>query len=420
MKKVALSAALVLAASSCTHIEVDKRVERGPTLRTFERDLAAEGGLAGQVEAKWPQLSVQVSAYDLCRTHKVEEYVEETITERTATSSGPALALGVTSTLVGAGLYLARPLFPGDPNTRVIDQGGNYGPSQRQVFTGWSIGFVIVGVPALVVGVLGYSQAGEDVQTRKVEQVVSATEQRCHSRPVNGKLELSDSGGSAPLARDTTGAQAVFQADELRTHPVDRLLFNGRAVEVSGNGMALIDAFRACVGLAAPTLLEELPRAELVARLAQARQCRTVEGGPGAQAASALDAEVARRGENEVPFAERPGPRLEGYDDALAAYAPKLHLAAGSADLSALAQPDALVGQAATLAGILEERPEANIAVVQLGAQRVLLFVPADVPWAFDFAVGSRVEVLAVAMGHQALGPLVAPLFRAVWMRPSP
>lgn len=420
MRRAALAAAFAWAVSACAHIEVDKRVERGPSLRTFDRELVAEGGLAGQVEAKWPQLTVQVSAYDLCRIHKVEEYVEETITERTATSSGPALTLGVTTTLVGAGLYLARPLFPGAPNSQVIDQAGNYGPSQRQVFTGWSVGFLVVGIPALVVGVLGYSQAGDDVQTRKVEQVVSATEQRCHLRAVDGKLELGDSAGAPGLARQTRAGQAAFEADELRAHPVDRLLFNGRAVEVPAGGMALVDAFRTCAELGAAPALEALSRVDLSARLARARQCRTVEGGPGAEAVSALNAEVARRGESEVPLAERPGPRLEGYEDALAAYAPRLHFAAGSADLPALAQPDALVGQSATLAGILEERPEANIAVVQLGAQRVLLFVPADVPWAFDFAVGTRVEVLAVAMGHQALGPLAAPLFRAVWMRPSP
>ncbi|MHB8873031.1 MAG: hypothetical protein ACYC8T_05035 [Myxococcaceae bacterium] len=193
--------------AGCAHVEVDRRVERGPTLRTFERELAAEGGLAGEVEAKWPQMAVWVSAYDLCRVHKVEEYIEERITERSASSAGPSLALGVTSTLVGAGLFLARPAFSDDPSSRVIDRGGHYGPSTRQLATGWAIGLVIVGVPALVVGVLGYSQAGEEVETRKAEQVLSATEQRCHPRPVNGTVELSDSRGPKGPARETTGGR---------------------------------------------------------------------------------------------------------------------------------------------------------------------------------------------------------------------
>ncbi|MHB8873030.1 MAG: hypothetical protein ACYC8T_05030 [Myxococcaceae bacterium] len=155
-------------------------------------------------------------------------------------------------------------------------------------------------------------------------------------------------------------------------------------------------------------------------QLTEARLCRAVEGGPGAEAVKALEAEAQRRRADAPTGEAGPGPRLETFDDALAAYAPKLHFSEGGQSLLALARPDELRGQAATLTGILAERPEANIAVLQLGAQRVLLFVPPDVPWAFDFAVGSRVEVLGVATGQQTLGPLTAPLFRVVWMRSAP
>ena len=108
---------------------------------------------------------------------------------------------------------------------------------------------------------------------------------------------------------------------------------------------------------------------------------------------------------------------MNSFEEAVAAYAPALTIAEDSPALDKLQDPERLVGQAVLLRGVLERREEENIAVVQVGGMRVLVFVAPDRLWAQDFPRGSRVELVGVVMGRQRLGALEAPLVRAVWMR---
>ncbi len=309
-----LCGAVALVWAGCVHVEVDKRVERGPLLRRFERPAVAEGGILAEVGARWPTLKVSIASYDRCLTQQVEEYAEEHIVERTAQSAGPALAMGITTSLIGGGLLLGRPLFSEAPNRSVIDGAGRYGPSDRQLATGWGVTFIALGAPALVVGILSYVQSGEEVTIHKGEQVVGVTERQCNVRPIDGEVVLDgtrrrarpeaaaappDWSAAEPVAEKTSGGIATFDAAVLSGQSIDGLRFNGRPVELTTHARAALDAFSACLGAQPPERVEELSTDALVEKLRAARECRAVEGAPAADWLSRLEAEAARRRDGE-------------------------------------------------------------------------------------------------------------------------
>ena len=51
-------AILALGAAGCVHVETTTRTERGPLLRTFERQQVVEGAVRATVTAQWPRLFV--------------------------------------------------------------------------------------------------------------------------------------------------------------------------------------------------------------------------------------------------------------------------------------------------------------------------------------------------------------------------
>ncbi|MFZ5467804.1 MAG: hypothetical protein ACOZIN_00085 [Myxococcota bacterium] len=412
----------VLAASvaGCVHVERVERVEKGPLLRTHERRTVVEGGLAGDIEVAWPKLTAKVARFQLCRTEQVDEYAEEHVTERSVPSAGPALGMGVSTTLVGGGLLAARSAFSAEPNRSVIDESGHFGPSSRELATAWSIGLLTVGVPALVVGLWGAAHSGEEVEVRKSELVVGVRDERCERKPAAGSLALVDGTGrvlaSASLQEGVAGVEAgALAADELAALVVD-----GQPVELGEESWTKLHAFEACAHLSklSAAELQTQPTSRVRALFEEARRCRAIENGPGAEATRLFETELERRRTAaELPEGmSRPGPRIESFEDALAAYSPTLRWTKESPDL---ARASEVVGQPVYLAGILTHRVEPNIAVVQVGAHPVLVFIAPEELWSAAVQEGSRVEAVAVVMGEQTLGKVSGPLVRAVWLRPA-
>ena len=123
---------LLSLASGCMHVETTTRVERGPMLRSFEREQVVEGGARATVTAKWPELTVGLRGHDTCRVQTVEEYAEEQTTERTSRSAGPALSAGIVNGLAGIILLSVSQFVSNDFNKSMIDINGRFPPSPRQ------------------------------------------------------------------------------------------------------------------------------------------------------------------------------------------------------------------------------------------------------------------------------------------------
>jgi hypothetical protein len=416
VRRAAAAALAVLC--GCIQVHTDTRVERGPTLRTYERDGATlPGGVRARAEAHWPTVSLSFVRYEKCDREQVEEYGEEHITEKTVPSAGPALASGISTSLLGVGLLLARGLFSSAPDTRTIDGGGRYGSSDRTNATVWSCVLMALGLPALTVGVVGLSQAGEETHTERVEQVVSSKQHPCREVPADGRVEWVDEKGATGKTFATAGAALTVRADDVRGVDVTAATLDGAAVSLSAEDVPAFHQFLACVQLEAANAPAPPTRRKLGAQLELARACAEVPGGPGTEALtrlkSALDALPPGPAEPEE------APRLQSYQDAVKAYHPELKFLVGDDGARLAAEADALVGQAVQMQGQVLERVESNIAVLEVCGVRVLAFLAPDAPWAADVKAGAHVELVGILQGVQELGVLRAPLVRAAWVRPS-
>jgi hypothetical protein len=412
---------LLLACGACVNVDSTTRVERGPLLRTFDREQIVEGGVRGSVTAQWPKLYVALEGHDTCRSQKLEEYAEEHTTERSSTEIGAALSTGIACTLAGAGLLAASPLVSGEPNRKNIDSGGHYGASDRQLVQGWSIVTLAVGVPALVVGVIGYLRQGSVTEVKKVEQVAGQKEVECRQRDVDGPVQLMSEQHPAATGTAIAGSKLEFDESSLMTVGVDRVLFFGREVELDDASRRVLDGFSACRQLQREQVATAgaLSTGALMNRLERVRACRLLRPEAMAQEGAALEAEVAHRREGGDPGAFPVGPNVTGFEEAVSAYAPRLTLSERSEDLSRLDAIDEVVGQAAVVEGIVTEGVTANIGVLQVGNRRLFLFLPSQRAWGGDFPPGTRVEAVAVVVGEHTLGNQTLPLLRAVFMRPA-
>ncbi len=295
--RAAIALILICAFTGCVRVEENVRTERGQLLRTFERPEVLEGGVRAAVVAPWPALDVFVQGFDTCRTLTVEEYAEEKITERKSGAAGPAISAGVVGTLTGIVLLAISPLVSGEPNKTLIDGGGNYGPSTRQQVTGWSIVGFGVGVPAIAVGIISLLRQGEDVETRKAEQIASQKDLECNARAVDGPVDLVGEKGAAVLSRPAVAGRVRFEASDFKTAELEQVVFFGRAAELDDASRAALDRFSACMTLEldpAPDL-KTLDRDALLFRIERTRACRFLRGEALADAARALDDEAERR-----------------------------------------------------------------------------------------------------------------------------
>lgn len=413
---VASSAAL-LWLSACATVHTDVRTERGPLLGTTQRQqVIPDAAVRATVETRYPALTVHFQRADTCRTEEVQAFAEQRITERSAPEAGPAIASGMPTVLLGLGLLIGRGFFSDAPNTEVIDSEGRYGVSDRKVATGWSIGLLAFGAPALLTGIFELTQTGTSTETRKVEEVKSQKDAPCHARPAEGEARLVVKGGVGP-AFPAKGGSVTLDVATVRAHPVETFTLDGAPVALAEEEQGKLDAFQACAAVL-PGPLEQgvgvlsdeaLERAGALAKL-----CDGLPEQPAKLLAQAVAAEQAAR-EARAPKA----PVIQSYEQALAAYPPTLTFSAESPDLVKLDHPEALVGQAVLLRGFLDEQVSPNIVVVRVGARRVLVLLGPKALWNTHFEIGSRVEAVAQVAGTQRLGELESPLLRAVWMRPA-
>ena len=420
MRSLAVMMAAVLA-TGCSGLESTTRVERGPLLRTFDRKQVVDGSIRAEVTAKWPKLHVSLRGHDLCRTQIVEEYAEEHTTERTSTAAGPALSMGIVGTLIGIGMLVATPLLSNEPNRESIDGGGRYGASLRTQVRAYSIIGFVVGVPALAVGLINYVRQGVDTDVQKVEQVATQKEVVCNERDVDGPVALMSDQRLTVEGKSIAGSAVEFDESQFVTVGADRITFFGREAELDEASRKVLDGFSACRQLAREQMaaLSAVRTGALMNRLERVRACRLVRPDAMIEEGKALEAEVALRRQGGDPGAQPVGPNVTSFEEAVSSYSPRLKLSVGSPDLAKLDQIEELVGQSAVIEGIVTEGVTPNIGVVQVGSRGVFVFLPVKKAWGGDYAVGTRVEIVAVVVGTQTLGERTLPLLRAVWMRPA-
>lgn len=419
-----LLVAFTASSGGCVRVQRDTRIEKGPVLRSFERVVALEGGgTVAKVDVAWPQVTLAFNHFELCRQERVEEVVEERITESNAPSAGPAFALGVTGTTVGAGLLAFRGAFSDQPNTRYIDEAGRYGPAPRDVATTWSVILLGVGVPALVTGVIGLLQTGEQTEQRKLEQVASAMELQCKLTPAEGKVELVRAAGEGPesLTVPTQQGRVTLSARQLSEFRLASVHMDGRAVLLPEEEAAELASFLACndaLPVPPPTGLALFTEAELVSRYNAARHCSAVAGAPAASAIEAYEAEIRRRREGGAGPTPAPGPRVQSFEEAVALYPPSLQLTAGSEDLRKLSSIEGVVGQHALLQGTVARTQEDGSLVLDVGGVEVVVLTDKNAPYPVAFQPGARVDVLGTIAAGDATPP-GAPAVTARWIRES-
>lgn len=406
---------LLLLATSCTRIEHTVRTERGPLLRSFTREQVLQGTLRGDARVSWPKLELMVTEEDVCRTLSLDEYAEERITERSAPAAGAALSTGIAGTLGAAVLLGISFALSNSPDMTTIDTTGRYGPAPRTVMQGASVVTVAVGLPALIVGAIGWLRTGEDVEQRKAEQETGQRDVACHGRPVTGVLRLMGARGELGTI-GLSGGVATIEASVFES-----LRLGDREVVLDEASALTVGAFGACVTLEAEGALapESLSDSALLARVERSRACRQVRPEVAVAPLQALEAELGRRRASGAPAAFAPGPNVGSFEDAFAAYAPRLSFKPGSTDLAKLDSPEALNGQAVLVLGVVSSALAENIGVLQVGERELFVFIPPKRAWGGDFPNGSRVEAVAVMAGWQTVGDKTLPLARLVWMRPG-
>ncbi len=408
---------LIAYLASCTALESNTRIERGPLLRTFERPVLLEGGVTSDVRVDWPMLKLTVVNFDVCRAQQVEEYAEEKITERTSGAAGPSLSTGIAFTLASGILLAVSYAVTASADVNLIDASGRYGPSTRQYLQGASMITLGIGLPALAVGLIARARTGEEVEAQRAEQVISQKDVRCNERPATGPMTLVSAQGVALPVQAVDGALDV-DGTKLQLIP-EALRFADREVELTFDAQAKFSAWAACVALEQDKAktLDSLSESGLLARAERLRECRAVRGEALQEAVTAADAELGRRRESGSPAAWAPGTNVSTFEEAVSAYAPSLKLAVNSKDLAVLDTPEAAEGRAVLLEGIVGEGLTENIGIIQIGERQVFLFIPPKKSWGGNFANGTRVEVVALISGKQTLGERTLPLLRAVWMR---
>jgi hypothetical protein len=291
-------AAVLVLAVGCAPLDVERRTERGPVLRTYTQEKVLGERLPfARVEAQWPQLTLGFTTADVCRTEHHEEYAEEVISTRSAPGAAAGVSTGGVLTAVGGGLLLGRTAFSNAPDRDAIDRRGRYGASSREVATGWGVALLSLGVPALVAGVVQLYRGGEERQTRKADELVALREVPCQPRPADGVVELAGGSGPPPPPRLTSNGTLVLTADELRGLSFTGLVLDGTPVLLQDEDSERLETFRTCA-----TLLSVPVDPEALAREAKShperlrmkrelvRACTTLPGAPAAPLLQAMDA----------------------------------------------------------------------------------------------------------------------------------
>jgi hypothetical protein len=269
--------------------------ERGPLLRTYTQQKVLGQRLPyARVEAQWPNLTLHFTQADVCSTEHHEEYAEDVITTRSSRGAAAAASTGGVFAALGGGLILGRSLFSNEPHNLAIDRNGHYGASNRELATGWGVGLLVLGVPALVSGLVMVSRSGEEHTARKADEVVAMRELPCQHQPVDGLVELAGGSGPPPPPRLTSHGTLVLTAEELREEFFTGLLLDGTPVTLQEGGEDTLETFRTCALLLAKSVEpESLAREakEHPYRLRMKRDLvRMCDALPGAPTGALLDA----------------------------------------------------------------------------------------------------------------------------------
>lgn len=412
-----LLAIVLCGACACVPMQEEVRVERGPLLRTYEREQAlGNRTLQAEVLPRWPDLDIRIQRFDTCRTEKVEEYAEDHITERTSRGVGPALTLGICGTLVGGSLLVARNAFSNDPNKDVIDGAGHYGPSPRQVATGWGAAALTAGIPALAVALIDLARSGETSETVKADQVVSARDNLCQPQPVSGNVEML--GAPGPRAYPLQNGVLTLNPDQLRELGEVTMSLNGEPVFIARAEDEKLNAFRACVRvLPVPKddQLGLLSAGQLHTRLDLVSACARVAPEAAEEAMRAYDGALKGVEQRERPQSSVPGPRIESWDEAVEQLQPKRHLAEGTADALAFSRNELPADEPVTVTGRVRTRTLLPFALISRsnGFDFVRLLNGVD-PNTLGPVVEKRdVDVAVIMLGKQEVLAILAP--GAVW-----
>lgn len=402
---------VLLGAVGCARLETTVRTERGPVLQTLRRDEVEPGGVKGQLSvSRWPMVTVTLAAYELCREQTIEVLNEDTITERSSNSTGPSLSMGIANVLASGVLFLTSLAVSNEPNRASIDVNGRYGPSTRQYVQGAGWVTMGIGVPALVVGLIGSLRSGETTTSKQVEQVASQRERPCNSHSLVGPVVINNE----PSPRAVVDGVLELDASAL-SEPIEDLRFFGRTVALDDGSMTVLAQVNACIAARQavfdPALADE---SALYARQELELRCSTVSR---VASNDAVSTELTRRRQGESVY--RSTPKVRSFDEAVRVFTPRLTFAAGSADVAQLIAPEALIGQAAVLKGVVSGGVTDGVGVVAIGEREVLVVVPANEGWSEAFVLGARIEGVVLINGSSMSGQRTLPLVRAVWVRPA-
>ncbi|MFP2907154.1 hypothetical protein ACLESD_19315 [Pyxidicoccus sp. 3LFB2] len=309
-------AAVLVLAVGCAPLDVERRTERGAVLRTYTQEKTLGERLPfADVQAQWPQLSVRFTTADICRTEHHEEYAEHIISTRSSQGAAAAVSTGGIFTAVGGGLLLGRTLFSDSPDRDAIDREGRFGASSREVATGWGAGLLILGVPALVTGLVLLARSGEDRETRKADEMVALREVPCQPKPADGVVELAGGSGPPPQPRMTSNGALVLTADEVRDMTFTGLLLDGTPVLLQDEDQARLETFRTCATLLAmPVDPEALAREakshpeRLRMKRGLVQDCTTLPGAPTGPLLEAIDAALGGGAEPDSGMTPTPTP----------------------------------------------------------------------------------------------------------------
>ncbi|MFY2557029.1 hypothetical protein ACN469_05315 [Corallococcus terminator] len=295
-----VASALVLSVG-CTPLDMERRTERGPVLRTYlQESQLGERMPFARTEVSWPQLTLRFSTADICRTEQHAEYSEDIITTRSVPGAAGAVSSGGVLTAVGGFLVLGRTLFSDSPDRSAIDRDGRYGASSREVATTWGAVLLSVGVPALVAGLVQLHRGGESKETRKADEMLALREVPCQPQPADGVVELAGGNGPPPEPRATVNGALVLSADEARALSFTGLLLDGAPVLLLDEDRSRMETFRTCASLlAAPVDPEALARQakthpdRLRTKRELVRACTTLPGAPAGPLLEAIDSALA-------------------------------------------------------------------------------------------------------------------------------
>ncbi|MCP3162792.1 hypothetical protein [Myxococcus qinghaiensis] len=308
-----VASALVLAVG-CTPLDMERRTERGPVLRTYlQESQLGERMPFARTEVSWPQLTLRFSTADICRTEQHAEYAEDIITTRSVPGAAGAVSSGGVLTAVGGFLVLGRTLFSNSPDRDGIDREGHYGASSRKVATTWGVVLLSVGVPALVAGIVQLTRSGETKETRKADEMLALREVPCQPQPADGVVDLAGGNGPPPEPRATVNGTLVLSADEARSLSFKGLLLDGSPVLLQDEDLSRLETFRTCASLlAAPVDPEALARQakthpdRLRTKRELVRACTTLPGAPAGPLLEAIDSALALG--TGIPQEAKPSP----------------------------------------------------------------------------------------------------------------